>query len=86
MIDEKLQNINFKFSLMKITTNTWNAIDFALGIVEGLTLYHWKTMNHVIRTYRDPKVFPPKFLTSLVGGFTQNSNVGGLFRMLVDYR
>jgi len=85
MIDEKLQNTNYKFSLMKITTNTWDAIDFALGIVEGLSLYHWKKNNHVLRTSRDSRVFPPKFLTSLVGGFTQNSKVGGLYRMLVDY-
>ncbi len=84
MIDNKLQNTNFRFFLMKITTNTWNAIGFALGIVEGLSLFHSKKANNVLRTYRDPKVFNNKFITQIVGGFTQNGK-GGLYRLLVDY-
>jgi uracil-DNA glycosylase family 4 len=84
LIDNKVQATNFRFTLMKIAKNTWHYVGYALGIVEGLVLYYAKKLGVVLRTYRDPNVFTSKFLSTIVGGFTQ-VNMGGLFRLLVDY-
>jgi len=84
LIDNKVQATNYKFFLSKITRNTWHSVDFSMGIVDGLLLNKAKITNTVLRTHRASSIFTDKYLTSIVGGFTQ-ANRGGMFRLLVDY-